>query len=223
MPIIPEDVIPSMFLPQLAALRESIFSRFLPTFDSIEAEAKAIEAEAYARLRAGATEDSDGGDLAEAAFDAGFEHYFLMSETRQAMINLFAVAIAHLFEQQRHLLPFRTLSQSEPSSHKRERSFHALLEAHGIDDRAFINRANLEELDLVANVAKHAEGRSAEALRGARPELFSHPSVRSSMLGPVGAVHRPLMQLTAAGFGVRRPWPAAVGSGAAPPPASVRC
>ena len=31
------------------------------------------------------------------------------------------------------------------------------------------------------------------------------------------------LQLTAAGGGVRRPWPAAVGSGVGPPPASGRC
>jgi hypothetical protein len=31
------------------------------------------------------------------------------------------------------------------------------------------------------------------------------------------------LQLTAAGVGVRRPWPAAGGSGVGPPPASGRC
>jgi hypothetical protein len=195
MPIIPDEVVRSMFLPQLSALRESIFSRVLPTFDSIGAEAKAIEADAYVRLSARTTENTDGGDLAEAAFDAGLRHYHLMSETRQAVINVFAVAVAHLFEQQRHLLPFRTLSEAEPSSPKRERSFDALLEAHAIDARTFIHRSKLEELDLVSNVVKHAEGRSAKALRSLRPELFSHPSLQDASFSPppVEPVHRPLM------------------------------
>lgn len=196
MPIIAEDVIPTLFLPELAAFRDAIFTRMLPTFDSIESEAEQIEAEAFARLSAAADEYTDGAHLAEAALDAGLQHLGLMSGTRQAILNVLAVAIAHLFEQQRHLLSLRTLVDSEPDSRKRENSFRELLAKQGVDPTLFIHRAKLEELDLVANVAKHAEGQSAEKLRLVRPELFTHPLLRADSAFnslPPGAVNRPLM------------------------------
>ncbi|MFZ0931512.1 MAG: hypothetical protein WAN11_23110, partial [Syntrophobacteraceae bacterium] len=47
-----------------------------------------------------------------------------------------------------------------------------------IDVTVFPTWPSLEELRLVANTIKHAEGGSAEALRGRRPDLFIHPAAR---------------------------------------------
>ncbi len=195
MPIVAEDVIPSMFLPELAALRETVFARILPAFDGLESEAEAIQREALEQLNAKATEYSDGADLAEAAFEAGLEHYTLMTGAQQTMLNALAIALSHLFEQQRHLLTFRTLMDSEPDSRKREKAFAEFLKANGVDRTTFIQQAKLEELDLVANVAKHAEGQSADRLRALRPELFVNPSIRgdSILRSPVGPANRTLM------------------------------
>jgi hypothetical protein len=42
--------------------------------------------------------------------------------------------------------------------------------------------ARLNELNLVANVIKHAEGRSAKELRAVRAQLFQHPVERRLVL-----------------------------------------
>lgn len=195
MPIVAEHVIPRIFLPQLASLRETIFTRVLTAFDGLEAEADEIQRGTLERLEATANEYSDGADIAEAAFDAGLEHYALITGARQTVINALAVALSHLFEQQRHLLTLRTLVDSEPNSRQREKNFSEFLATHGIDRTMFIHQAKLEELDLVANVAKHAEGQSAERLRTLRPELLVPPSIRgdSTLASPVGPINRTLM------------------------------
>jgi len=179
MPIIAEDVIPRMFLPQLTALRNCIFGRVLPAFDQVESEADQIQREALERLAATANEYTDGEDLAEAALEAGLKHYELMMGTRQTVMNALAVALYHLFEQQRHVLTLRTFLDSEPDSRKRDKCFREFLEEHGVDRATFIHQTKLEELHLVANVAKHAEGQSAERLRALRPEIFLPPSIRN--------------------------------------------
>ena len=97
MPIIAEQVIPGMFLPQLTALRDVIFDRVLPAFDQLDSEANEIEREALARLEANATEYSDGADLAEAALEAGLEHFELMTDTQQTVMNSFSRSRASSF------------------------------------------------------------------------------------------------------------------------------
>jgi hypothetical protein len=182
MPIIAEVFIERIFLPQLTALRDAIFERVLPAFDGIGSEAEKIQREAFEQLCEIADEYSDGSQMAELAFNAGFEHYEQMTAIRQTVINTFAITVSHLFEQQRHLLSFGTLLDWERDSRQRERRFGEFLEARGVDRTIFIHRVRLEELDLVANVAKHAEGQSAERLRTLRPELFISPSIRGDPL-----------------------------------------
>lgn len=196
MPIIAEEFIEWVFLPQLTALRDAIFERVLPAFERLESEAEQIESETFERLNTNASEYSDPAHMAEAAFKAGLDHFKTMTATRQTVINTFAIAISHLFEQQRHLLSFGTLLDWEPNSKQREKRFCEFLEARGVDRTKFIHHAKLEELDLVANVAKHAEGQAAERLRTLRPELFVHPSIRDDPVfgsSTVGPVNRPLM------------------------------
>jgi hypothetical protein len=43
--------------------------------------------------------------------------------------------------------------------------------------------STIDELRLVANATKHAEGRSAEQLREKRPELFRYPPMGEMFLG----------------------------------------
>jgi hypothetical protein len=179
MPIIPEVWIPEFFLPQLMVLRKRIFERLLPTFDDIEAEANRVENDAFQRLIANANEDSDEASLAEAAFNVGLEHFQLLAATQQTVINAFVIALSHLFEQQRHLLSFQTLLDVEPNSRKRDEGFEEFLKNNNIDTSTFTRNQKLKELELVANVAKHAEGQSAERLRELRPELFVYPSHRN--------------------------------------------
>ncbi len=190
MPIIAEDYIPRVFLPHLSVLRDALLERILPGFDSVVEESNAIERDAYDNHCSYAGEDADGADLAESAMMAGLEHYDAVSGARQVTLNIFAVALSHLFEQQRHFLSLRTRIDVEPDSRKREQRYHEFLKANGIDVEEFPGRSKLEELDLVANTAKHTEGRSADLLREVRPELFVHPVVRGD--SELGSYVRPV-------------------------------
>jgi len=192
MPIFAEDIISRMFLPELATLRDAIFARVLPAFDHIEAEAAQIERQTFHRFKTTANEYYDGEDLAEAAFEEGFAHYDLMTDTRQLVLNVLVIALFHLFEQQKHLLSFPTLGELEPDSRERDKLFGEFLETPGIDSTAFPDHTQLEELKLVANVAKHAEGQAAKYLRILRPELLAHGE-GLPLPSHVKAVNRPLM------------------------------
>ena len=69
-----------------------------------------------------------------------------------------------------------------------------LLQA-GVDLEAIARRTGLTELELVANVVKHGDGRSAEKLREMKaavlvPELFRKESGRLGK--PVGRIYTPL-------------------------------
>ena len=56
MPIIAEEFIPRIFLPQLTALRDAIFVRVLPAFEWLESEAEQIQLETLEQLNANANE-----------------------------------------------------------------------------------------------------------------------------------------------------------------------
>jgi len=119
-----------------------------------------------------------------------------MESVRQSVMNTFAIQISHLFEQQRHYLGRDTVLDVESDSRKLECRVRKKLAARGIDDSLFIHREKLVELDLVANVAKHAEGQSAERLRALRPELLTHESLRGTTPAETygqGPITRPLM------------------------------
>jgi hypothetical protein len=76
------------------------------------------------------------------------------------------------------------------------------LQSTNIDKNTFSQYRKLQELELVANVAKHAEGQSAERLRQLRPELFLHPPSRTEpSLQWLSDYTRPVNQpLTGEGF-----------------------
>lgn len=181
MPIVAEPVIPSLFLPQLRALRRVIFDRVLPIFASIDSEAEQVERDSLSALLAAADEDADTADLYEAAHSDGLAHFELMVSIRQGLINALTIQVSHLFEQQRYFIARDTILDVEGDSRKLESRFRAKLDDRGVDDSMFIHRGKLLELDLVANAAKHAEGQSADKLRALRPELFTHPSIRDEI------------------------------------------
>ncbi len=136
------------------------------------------------RISAHANADSDWGDLHERAYDAGITYYEQAVAARQAMLNLFAVAIYHQFEQQQITLVRRemTFGGDEDNPSKRStKAFTEILFADAeIDVHSFPEWPKLDELRLVANVVKHAEGYSAAELEKIRPEMFRAPSIRGA-------------------------------------------
>jgi len=165
-------------IPRLETMLTVLKERLLPTFDGIAQEATQKQKEMFDALSSmPCGEDGPLADSSEAgaiAHDAGLDHYVALHRARQALVNIFAVSIYHLWEQQ--VLSF----------HRRK-----LLDAgeQGLDDfltlKDFQRRiAKMIDLDQskcwaelmlfrdLANTVKHAEGRSAMALRAQRPQWF---------------------------------------------------
>jgi hypothetical protein len=169
------------FLPQLKYLKEALMNRLIPTFDTIAEEGEQVSREAW-DAAAGASWD---GDILEPSvdWDPGVDHYLNLMATRQSIINLCAVAIRHLFEQQclmllrRDLLPRR--DELNPALANMS-EFKRQLNNRRIDLASLDSWSILDELRLVSNVVKHAEGDSAAELRILRPEMFVHPDDRDS-------------------------------------------
>lgn len=176
-----------VFAPKTDFLRRAVAERVLPLFDEIEAEADRLTEEEFRRLgNLPASDYVDVGDLAESAQEAGLAHYESMTGLRQGMLNMFAVALHHLLEQQ--LLAFHRRQVLHPTEEHDLRLLktgiiRARLRDEGIDITQFRCWPKIEELRLVANTAKHADGESAANLQRLRPELFVPPILRGTRLG----------------------------------------
>ncbi len=185
------------FIPAVTTLRDFVTTKVFPAFDGLDEEVACVYSDTLQRMLATAGPDADHADLAEVAEDARITHYQRLSESHQGILNLIAVAIYHQFEQQQITLVRRELlfdgSEDDPSKMNTE-TFVRLLQEAGIDPTAFGQWQKLTELRLVANVAKHAEGRSAAELEMVRPDLFVTPSIRgkSHELPQARRVYQPL-------------------------------
>ena len=179
------------FSPQLSAIVEALEKRTLPAFDGIEKEAEGVSEKAWEGFMSrAASGDEDPAGLAEAAQEAGISHYLLLAGIRQGMINLFAAALYHAFEQQ--VMLFHRKQLLHPSEEYDPSLFgmtelQKRLTRSGIDITAFSSWARVNELRLVANTAKHAQGESARKLYQQRPDLFEHPQLpETGLFSPRG-------------------------------------
>ncbi len=101
-------------------------------------------------------EDYDPGDFVDSAFDEGFEFYELMHDTRQGLVNGLAATLYHLFEQQ--LCEFYRLVAWDKKAVLSGKDAEEKLRAIGVDVANFPEWAFLNELCLLTNCVKHAEG-----------------------------------------------------------------
>lgn len=155
---------------------ENVETRLLPTFHDIEKEADKVQEQEWNRLCSSCTStDIDPAGLAEKAHDAGLDYYLMVSGVRQALLNVSAATLYHLFEQQQlfflrreilHPLEENNINLIKTSVFK-ERFLQ-----HNIDIEKFSSWKIIKEMRLVANTVKHAEGKSAIELRKIRADLF---------------------------------------------------
>lgn len=166
---IPSKVIQDEFIPQINAITDMLKDHILPSIDNdkLETEAEEIAEKVYqAYMSSPGTGNEDPADFADMALDEGISHFGLKYSIRQGVLNLFSVALYHTFEQQFQLgkidneLKLRKISR---------------------DDFAAWRVIN-NELRLVANTVKHAEGRSAKQLSEIRPDLFRDPMLKNPHL-----------------------------------------
>jgi hypothetical protein len=167
-------------LPFFRAYQESILTDVLSGFADIESRADRVAHDVYEQgmSRPVYSDYATDGELqAEAAMEAGRAYYETMAGLRQAIVNLLAAGLFHLLEQQ-----LMSVARQRAFSHRPLKS-RAIWEdianwynAHlGLDFRTLPDYATIDELRLLANAVKHAEGSSEAQLRGIAPELFENP------------------------------------------------
>ena len=111
---------------------------------------------------------------------AGIDLYQTLWGVRQAILNVSAADLYHLFEQQ--LLPFHRRQVLHPSqqydqSQLSVEDFKSALSTVALDLDTLPSWPAIKELRLLANAVKHAEGKSAAGLKEVRPQLFADPSL----------------------------------------------
>ena len=120
-------------------------------------------------------EYTDPGDIADWANDHSLAWWEKLVSLRQSMVNLLATGLYHLIEQQLGVL-------SLDCAYERVRDTKLdvvktwYMTNLGIDLSSLESWAKIQELRLIANSVKHAEGGSAKQLRELRPDLFQNPA-----------------------------------------------
>jgi hypothetical protein len=154
--------------------------RIVSAFSNLEAEAKQIEDETYARMGDHINpEYADPEDGMEDAFHAGVNFYLTTDAVRQGVFNLITAGLYHMLEQQAQYLATRRVLLDrivQPDGSGGFKQLQKLLkQTFNIDVVSFQSWALLNELRLVANTIKHGDGGSAEELKLLNPDLFRDP------------------------------------------------
>lgn len=164
--------------------------KILPAFDNIKNEAGEVEREAFENPGVYIDpEYYDSADAAENAFEKGLEYYQWMNDMLQGIINLFSAGLYHLFEQQLLLFHRKVLLgivEDKNIKLLNLKEAKTRLSQNGIIVEEFDSWPQIDELRLLANVVKHADGTSAGKLRTKRPDLF-HKSKGLFAMEPVKA------------------------------------
>ena len=98
-----------------------------------------------------------------------------MHGLRQGVLNLLAVGLHQLLEQQQVFFFQRELAKKEKERFGPTTLKERLLAEYGIDSTSFGCAAKVYELRVAANAIKHGPGSSARTLAELRPDLFENP------------------------------------------------
>lgn len=181
----------------IRAFAELIDVDMLPQFKDLSAKADAVADAEYERLGSAPADenwDGDMGALAEAAEDKGIEFYEIMSGLQYGMTGLFAAGLFHMVEQQlAYLCHDAAITAAALDDSKFKKIEHWYRKHFRLDLRTLPDWDTIDELRLVANTVKHAEGNAAEQLRKRQPKLFQGRLLRE--IDPAAPPpDRPLLQ-----------------------------
>jgi hypothetical protein len=185
----------------ISAFRRYVFNSVIPAFGNLEKRAGDVAEEHFSEIGSQPVHDDivfDMADVAEAAQQKSLDWFLMMVSLRQTMLNLLAVGLFHLTEQQlarlcrdgRFTVPPPTDTKLEEV--KKWYGKHVALDLETLPSWGAIN-----ELRLIANAVKHAEGSATKQLRLLRPELFSNPAYEEiyreeGLTRTMDPVHAPL-------------------------------
>ena len=174
------------YIPQYEILQSTLKARLLPTFENIEKEAEEKTESEWERLgQEYFPEHIDSSDIAEWAQDAGIDHYMNMRSMKQALVNMFAMTLYHVFEQQLmefHRREVLCITKENDKKYFTQKCLKFHLKESGIDIENFESWKAIDELRLLANAIKHAEGNSSDELQNVNKRLFYPDSTTQSML-----------------------------------------
>lgn len=170
-----------MVLPFIRVYGQWVEERIIPMAEQLQKMAETVEQEAYDDLMAQPADydyPGDGSDEAEAAHDIGLSFYEDISKMYQATLNLFSAGLFHVTEQQLADLTRDGAIEKKASDTQLKEVIDWYKKGFQLDLEQFPGWSVIDELRLVANTTKHAEGSAAKQLREKHPDLFVYPALR---------------------------------------------
>ena len=162
---------------ELQGFRAGALEKVVPAFEGIAEDAERAAEEEYERLGSMPYGNQiDMSDVADMAKDHGITVYETMSGVRQGVLNVLAVGLYHLFEQQQLFFLRRGLLSREedvPALFK-VAELEKRLDECGVECRSFSCAGKLHELRTAANAIKHGTGPAGDELARLRPDLFGN-------------------------------------------------
>lgn len=189
----------NVFIYEIDLFANCLVDKVIPAFENLEEESKNVADREYKVIASSFNSNKGLDEVAEEANDEAINYYVMMKNMLQGITNMFAAGLYHLFEQQIFLFHRKELlSRSEEDNINLLKIKEVLsrLENNGIDVKKFKSWKKIDELRLVANTVKHADGRSSEELKKLRPDLFWRPNFINgfdSQKLPLTSVYKPLM------------------------------
>jgi hypothetical protein len=181
--------------PYVKAYGDCVLRDVLPAFSKLVERANEVADAEYQRLGSMPVNEDSVGDMsaaAEAAEEKGQVFYNTMAALRQTTLNLFAAGMFHLVEQQlADLCVDGSFEVPEPTDTKLSVVADWYRRYFNLDLTSLPLWPKIDELRLIANAVKHAEGGAAQRLRKLRPELFKDPSLRE-LFAAFPIMHKPI-------------------------------
>jgi hypothetical protein len=181
-------------LPFVRVYGQWVEERIIPMSEQLQGMADKVHEEAYENLMSQPVGDDytgDGSEEAETANDIAISFYQNISGMYQGTLNLFSAGLFHVVEQQLADMTRDGAIRQPVSDTKLDVVVKWYGNNCGIDFTKFSSWSVIEELKLLANTTKHAEGPSAKQLREKNPTLFQYPSFRNEPIHKA-VLHAPL-------------------------------
>jgi len=168
--------------PYVKAYGECVRRDVLPAFSDLVKKAHKVARAEFQRLGSLPADENSSGDMsaaADAAEEKGQVFYDTMIALRQTTLNLFAAGLFHLLEQQLADLCVDGAFEVPPPTDTKLSIVVEWYNRHfNLDLASLPVWTKIDELRLIANAVKHAEGGAAQRLRDLDPKLFQNPSLR---------------------------------------------
>jgi hypothetical protein len=170
-----------MVLPFVRVYGQWVEEHIIPMSEQLQTMADKVEAEAYEELLSAPVGDDymgDGSEEAQEANDIGLSFYENVSSMYQTTLNLFSAGLFHVVEQQLADITRDGGIRKPVSNTYLKDVVEWYAKNCQLDLTQFPSWSVIEELRLVANTTKHAEGPAAKQLREKHAELFLYPPLR---------------------------------------------